>query len=154
MTLLEVPVDFLIGRFDELPKHIWRYERRDLAAPIIVVEQRVWLQICAYLFCIPQFPVGQALNQLVHFIRVFVEIHQAILNLKKMVTHLKDARSDDGGDILLAAVHFLRHSDIRLPVLLCIIEIRLLNVVSPVLNILDDNLIRGVDREADRKSVV
>ena len=117
------------------------------------MEYGIRLQIFTDLLCIPQFPVRQKINQLMHLIWIFIKRHQTVLNLKQMMTHLEDTGSQDRRNIFFLAVDLICHSDIGRPVFLRIIQIRLLNIVPPVLNIFNDDLIRRVNRKASGKSL-
>ena len=104
---LVVAVDLLVGGLDELTEHGGRQEGGDLAAPVIVMEQSIGLDVLADLFCQLHFEVGDLVNDLLHLIGILIEGHQTVLDLGQVVALLEDAGEHGGGDEVLITVNSL-----------------------------------------------
>ena len=73
--------DLHTGGLDEFPKHLGGGEGGDLTAPIVMAEQGIGLNIAAQL--------GEAVDQFIHFVRIFIEGRQAFLHGQQVVALLK-----------------------------------------------------------------
>ena len=113
-----------------------------------MVEQSVGLDVLADFRCQIQLELGQHIDDLVHLIGILIESHQAVLNLGQIVALLKDAGENRGGDEILIPVNLLRLLDEGLPNLGIINHLGHLQILLPLLDVLNDDLLGGVDGES------
>ena len=146
-VVLIILVDLHVAGLDELPEHLGGQEGGLLAAPVIVVEQGIGLNVGADLLGQVQLKLGDLVQDFVHFIGVLIEGHEAVLDLHQVVALLKHAGGDEGGAELLIPVHLFRGLDEGLPLLGAVDHVGHLQILLPFLHVLDDDLVRSVDGE-------
>ena len=115
-----------------------------------MVEEGFRLHIFADFSGIIQLELGDHVDDFMHFVRILVEINQTVLDFQQVVALLKYARREIRGYKLLGAVDFLCHFNERLPFLRIVNHVRHLYIVAPVLDVLDDDFVRGMHREGTR----
>ena len=143
---LVVAVDLLIGLQEELLEHGGGDEGGLLTAPVVVVEQHIGMQVLADALGQLQLPLGQEVDELVHLVGVLIEGHQSLLDAHQVVALLEQAGGHEDGLVGLVGgtgVHAL--ADV--PQLIGELEGGSLDVITPVLDVLDDDLLGGVDGE-------
>ena len=112
-----------------------------------MVEQSVGLDVLADFGGKIQLKLGDDVENLVHLIRILVEGHQAVLNLHQIVALLENSGEHSGGNKVLVAVDLFSSLNEGLPDLGVIDDLRYLQVLLPLLDVLDDDLLGGVDGE-------
>ena len=113
---LIVAVNFFIGRKNKFFKHSRRNKGRSLASPVVMMEDSIRLYVFADFFRILQFPIREVVDQLLGSFRLFVEIHQTVLDFLKVVALFKDAGSHKLGDKIFLPVNFFRFFYKRFPI--------------------------------------
>ena len=146
-VVLVVAVDLLIGLQEEVLEDGGTQEGVLLAAPVVVVEDGVGVEVGADALGQLQLPVGEVLDEVVHLIGVLHVVHQGFLNGAEVVALLEDARGDEGGLVGLGAVHGVIHGLGGVPQLLGELQGRGLDVLLPLLDVLDHDLLRRMYRE-------
>ena len=147
-----IAVDLHKSWLDKLAEHIRGQEGRDLAAPVVVVEQCVRFDVFAELSRVVQLKLRDAVDQLVHFVRIFIESDETLLHAHQMVAHFKNAGCIERGRELLVPVDLFRFGDERLPFFGVVDDLRHLHIILPVLDVLDNDLVRRVNRERARRA--
>ena len=95
-----------------------------------------------------QLVLRDILDEVVHLIRILQVIDQGVLDLAQVVALLKNAGSHKCGLVAQVAVHGVVHALAHIPHAVGDLrEVRRVDVVLPVLDVLDDDLVRGVHRE-------
>ncbi len=108
------------------------------------MEQRVGLDVSAHFGGVVQLELSDHVDDLMHFVGIFVKVHQAALDLQQIMALLEYAGGEKRSDELLVSVHLLGHGDEGLPFLRVVDHAGDLYVIAPMLYILDDYLFRGV----------
>ena len=145
---MEVSVDLLIGIQEEIFKHSRRNERGLLASPVIMMEDSLRVQMTDNIFCLFQFEVSDDLDNVMNLIRIFIQRDQETLDLHKVMAVFKDSWCHHNGKELVIFINFISDHFRELP---CFIResgcLRCMQIILPVLNILDQDLIRCMYRE-------
>ena len=94
-----------------------------------------------------QLPLGEVLDELMHLVGVLVQGDHRVGDLHEVMAHLPDAGGAEGHDPLLVAVHRLGLLHANFPLFLGELQRGGLNVLLPVLDVLDDDLVGSVDGE-------
>ncbi|VTR66321.1 hypothetical protein DESC_480031 [Desulfosarcina cetonica] len=146
-VILPEPIGSFVGFQVKLIEHGRRKERGDLAAPVVMVEQGVGLEISDRLLGIFDLIIDEVVDQLVHALRFFVQVHHGGFHAHEMVGHLKCSRSKEDAHELLLAVHGFGVLDGRFPALQAGFDGRCLHIVPPFSDILEHDVFGVVDRE-------
>ena len=146
---LVVAVDLLISLKEEVLEDGGTEEGVGLAAPVVVMEHGGGMQAGAGTLGQLEFPIGEVLDQVVHLVLVLHVVHESVLHAAEVMSVLKDAGSDHGALEGLVAVDLRGHADAHLPqVLGKALDLGGMDVITPVLDVLDDDLVGGVHGEA------
>ena len=113
-----------------------------------MMEHGFRMNMAAELFRIIQLELSDHVYELVHLVRIGVEVHHGVLDLTEIVALLEDAGSEVSGHELLFPVDLFSCLYEWLPLFGVVNDVGDLNIVSPVFDVLNDYLVRGVDREA------
>ena len=151
-VILVVTINLLITVQIELLEHVNRHESGSLAAPVVVMEQGVGLDMAADTFRQLQLKVNQVLDEVLHVIGLLIQVDQSLLDLTQVMALLKQARCHKGRHIILAAIHCLGLGNEGLPLRLGKLQAGGMDIITPVGNILDNDFLRGVHRERTRQA--
>ena len=99
----DVPVEPAVRLLEKLPPHLRLHEQGVLGAPVVVGEDHVRLQVVDKQLHIAQPVLQNVLDQLVHLLRMLVEVGQRVLKAHKEVALLKDAGAHEPRQQLLLA---------------------------------------------------
>ena len=117
------------------------------------MEQSIGLDVLADFGSQIQFKLGDGIENLVHLVGVLIEGHQAILNLHQIMALLENARKHSRGNKVLVTIHLFGSLDEGLPNLRVVNHLRHLQILLPLLNILDHDFLGGVNRESAGSAV-
>ena len=112
-----------------------------------MMEYGIRMQFGADYIGILNFPVRQIVNQFLHSLRLFVEIHHCLRNIHEMMQLFKDSRPHQAGHKILVPVNFLYLFDIRRPLLIGIIQSRSMHVIPPLCDVLQNQMLFIMHRE-------
>ena len=150
-VVVQVAVHLLVGLEVELREHLGRHERRDLRAPIVVMEDGVGVHVRAQALGEFQLVFGDVGDEVVHLIGAFVEAHHRGLDLAQVMRALEHAGDHVRGGEFLSAVDRFGLRDLRLPVgFHGLSRLGALHVFLPVLEVLDHAMLHVVQRKRAR----
>ena len=147
-----VAVNLFISRQDKFFKHSRRNKGGSLASPVVVMEDGIRLYVFADLFRVLKLPVCKIVDQFLGCLRFFIEVHQAVLDLLKMVALLKDSGSDKLSDEIFVPVDLLNFLYKRFPVCVRIIQAGSVNIIFPMGDIFAYDMLFVMDRKASRST--
>ena len=142
-----IAVDLLIGLQEEVLKDGGTQEGVQLAAPVVVVQDGIGMQVGADALSQLQLPVGQVLDEIVHLVGVLHVVHQSFLHGAQMMDLLEDTGSHKGSLIGLGAVNGGIHILADVPQLVGELQAGSMDIVLPVLKVLHNDLIRRMHGE-------
>ena len=143
-VILRDLIQLLITRGIELVEDLGGHERGELRAPVVVREDHVdFGDLLKVFFQQIHAPVGDVVEQIIHLIRVLQQECQAVLERHEAVGQLEGTGN-----------HERRHEDLAfrddlsgllaegVPVRIDRVKVRAMHVVSPVLDVLDQDVLR------------
>ena len=152
-----ISVDLLIRGQDEFFEHGRGDKGRCLAAPVVVMEQCVGLYILADLLGVRELIFGDHVDDLMHLVGVCIKGCEAVGDLQQIVALLEDAGRDKRRDEVFVPVDLPDLLDEGRPGLIGEDNIGGGDIISPVLDVLYDDMLRvmhgegagRIGREAD-----
>ena len=113
-----------------------------------MVEDGVGMQLVADLLGQSQLVFGDGLDEVMHLVGVGHVVHQRLVDGAEVVALLKEAGGHKDGVVGNVAVNLLAHALADVPQLVGELERGHLHIVLPVLDVLDNDLLRGMYGEA------
>ena len=113
----DIPVKPAVRLLEKRPPHLRLHEQRVLCAPVVVGKDDVRLQPVDQQLHIAQPVLGDVFDQLVHLLRMLVEVGQCVLKAHQKVALLKNARSHEARQQLLLPAGLPRLGPALLPAL-------------------------------------
>ena len=94
----DVPVEPTVRLLEELPPHLRLHEQSVLGAPVVMGEDQVRVEVVNEHFHIADAVIGDVIDQLMHLLRVLIEVGEGILKAHEKMALLKDAGAHETGD--------------------------------------------------------
>ena len=136
--------------YKEFREHLRSQECILLRAPVIMMEDRVRMQMRADSLRQLQLPLGQIFDQIMHLVRISDVIHQGLADLAEMMGLFEKPRRDKRSLVGLGPVYRIILRLEHIPLFLGKIQRRRVHVLFPVLNVFHHNLVRRMYRESSR----
>ena len=112
-----------------------------------MMEQGIGFNVLADFRGQVQLELGDLVDNLVHFVGILIEGHQAVLNFHQIMALLKNTGEHGGSDELFGAVNRLGLGNEGLPFLGTVDDIGYLQVLLPVFDVFNHNFVGGVNGE-------
>ena len=149
---LVVAIDFFIWFYKEVFKHGNTDKGAGIAAPVIVMEKHIRMEIRTNAFCQFQFPFCKIFNQVMHLIFVLNIISERIHQFTEVVALFKKSWSYKSCFKGFVTVYCVIHGFALIPLLLGEIQGWRFYIISPVFNVFYHDFIRSMYRKCTGNS--
>ena len=112
-----------------------------------MVQDHVGMQLLTDEFRIFQLPLRDIVDKLMHLIRINHVVHKRFINGTEVVSLFEKTRRYENALVTLVVIGFRHLFTVNVPFFLWKVEGRCMNILLPVLDVLYNDLVIGMDRK-------